>query len=190
MCGGKIVFECFGCWILPGVDSQRDGDINSFCHLKIWILDGMRRVFVPQTLCVRLYARVYLHGHFVPELAPTVRLYTGILTHSPSEFHYSDVIMGTMSSEITSLIIVYSTVYSGVDHKTSKLCLTGLCAGNSPVTGEFPAQMVSNAENVSIWWCHHVRCNSNITILLRDRFTGTCEVRGIINKSRTPRTHL
>ena len=25
--------------------------------------------------------------------------------------------------------------------ETSKLCVTGLCAGNSPVTGEFPAQM-------------------------------------------------
>ena len=34
--------------------------------------------------------------------------------------------------------------------KTSKLRVTGLCAGNSPVTGEFPAQMASNAENVSI----------------------------------------
>ena len=34
--------------------------------------------------------------------------------------------------------------------KTSKLCVTGLCAGNSPETGEFPAQMASNAENVSI----------------------------------------
>ena len=40
--------------------------------------------------------------------------------------------------------------------KTSKLCVTGLCAGNSPMTGEFPAQMASNAENVSIWWRHHV----------------------------------
>ena len=40
--------------------------------------------------------------------------------------------------------------------KTSKLHVTGLCAGNSPVTGEFPAQMASNAENVSIWWRHHV----------------------------------
>ena len=30
--------------------------------------------------------------------------------------------------------------------KTSKLRVTGLCAGNSPVTGEFPAQMVSNTE--------------------------------------------
>ena len=38
---------------------------------------------------------------------------------------------------------------------TSKLRVTGLCAGNSPGTGEFPAQMASYAENVSIWWRHH-----------------------------------
>ena len=39
--------------------------------------------------------------------------------------------------------------------KTSKLRVTDLCAGNSPVTGEFPAQRTGNAENVSIWWRHH-----------------------------------
>ena len=39
--------------------------------------------------------------------------------------------------------------------KTTKLRVTGLCAGNSPVPGEFPAQMASNAENVSIWWRDH-----------------------------------
>ena len=42
--------------------------------------------------------------------------------------------------------------------KTSKLRVTGLCAGNSPVTGKFPAQMASIAENVSIWWRHHADC--------------------------------
>ena len=39
--------------------------------------------------------------------------------------------------------------------KTPNLRVTGLCEGNSPVTGEFPAQRASNAENVSIWWRHH-----------------------------------
>ena len=39
--------------------------------------------------------------------------------------------------------------------KTSKLRVTGFCAGNSPGTGEFPAQMASYTENVSIWWRHH-----------------------------------
>ena len=64
--------------------------------------------------------------------------------------------MGTIASQITSLTIVYSTVYSDADKKKSKLRVTGLCVGNSPGTGEFPAQMASNAEIVSIWWCHHV----------------------------------
>ena len=39
--------------------------------------------------------------------------------------------------------------------KTSKLRVTGLCKGNSPVTGEFPVQRASHTENVSIWWRHH-----------------------------------
>ena len=34
--------------------------------------------------------------------------------------------------------------------KTSKLRVTGFCEGNSPVTGELPAERVSNAEIVSI----------------------------------------
>ena len=55
--------------------------------------------------------------------------------------------MGAMVSQITSLMIIYSTVYSRRrSKKTSKRRVTGLCAGNSPVTGEFPAQMASNAE--------------------------------------------
>ena len=38
---------------------------------------------------------------------------------------------------------------------TSNLRVTGLCVWNSPITGEFPAPMANNAENVSIWWRHH-----------------------------------
>ena len=34
--------------------------------------------------------------------------------------------------------------------KISKLRVTGLCAWNSPLTGELPAQVASNAENESI----------------------------------------
>ena len=57
--------------------------------------------------------------------------------------------MGAMASQITSLTIFYSKVYSGADQRKKKFRVTGLCAGNSPGTGEFPAQMASNAENVS-----------------------------------------
>ena len=41
--------------------------------------------------------------------------------------------------------------------KISKLRVTGPCEGNSPMTGEFPTQRASNAENVFIWWRHHVK---------------------------------
>ena len=65
--------------------------------------------------------------------------------------------MGVITSQITSLTIVFSTVYLDTDQKkTSKLRVTGLCAGNSPEAGEFTAQMASNEENFSIWWRHHV----------------------------------
>ena len=61
--------------------------------------------------------------------------------------------------------------------KTLKLRATGLCEGNSPVTGEFPTQRTSNAEYVSIWWRHHVNisaCNrhtsqyTNISVPIDD----------------------
>ena len=64
--------------------------------------------------------------------------------------------MGTIASLITSLTIVTQLfILLNRSKKTSNLRVTGLCAGNSPGTGEFPAQMASNAETFSIWWRHH-----------------------------------
>ena len=54
--------------------------------------------------------------------------------------------------------------------KTSKLCVTGLCARNSPGTGEFPAQMASNAEKVSIWWRHRDNFEKQGTLALGKSF--------------------
>ena len=41
--------------------------------------------------------------------------------------------------------------------KTSKIRVTGLCEGTSPVTSDVHAQRASNAENASIWWRYHVQ---------------------------------
>ena len=61
--------------------------------------------------------------------------------------------MSAMASQITwRLECFLNRLFGHRSKKTSKLRVTGLCVGNSPVTGEFPAQMASNAENVSIWW--------------------------------------
>ena len=65
--------------------------------------------------------------------------------------------MSTLESQITRLTIIYSTVYSGTDQrKHQSFTSLAFCAGNSPVTGEFPAQRASNAEmfpfdDVIIW---------------------------------------
>ena len=61
--------------------------------------------------------------------------------------HYNEIIMGTIASQITSLTIVYSTVYSDTDQRKHQ-------SSTPLVPGEFPAQMASYAENVSIWWRH------------------------------------
>ena len=50
---------------------------------------------------------------------------------------------------------LFNRLFGRRSKKTPKPRVTGLCAGNSPGTGEFPAQMASNAETVSIWWRHH-----------------------------------
>ena len=52
--------------------------------------------------------------------------------------------MRAMASQITSLTMVYSTVYSGADKRKRRI--NGLCEGNSSGTGEFPAQRAGNAE--------------------------------------------
>ena len=71
----------------------------------------------------------------------------------PSNFllHYDDVIMSAMTSQITSLTIVYSTVYSGPDEKNMK------SPHHWPLCGEFAGdrwipRAKGHAENVSIWW--------------------------------------
>ena len=81
--------------------------------------------------------------------------------------HYSDVIMSAMASQITSLMIVYSTIYPCTNQR-KRQCSVSLVF----VTSEFPVQRASNAENVSIWWCHHANskgsrlpANPNISAL-------------------------
>ena len=68
-----------------------------------------------------------------------------------SPFHDNDIIMSVMASQITSLTIVYSTVYSGTDQRKHQSSTSlAFCKGNSPVTGEFHTQRASNKEKVSI----------------------------------------
>ena len=66
---------------------------------------------------------------------------------------YCDVIMGTVASQITSLTIVHSTVYSdAIQRKHQSSASLAFVRGihRGPGTGEFLRRMASNAEDVSI----------------------------------------
>ena len=99
-----------------------------------------------------------------------------VTRNNDGSVHYSDVMMSTMASQITSLTSVYSAVYSGADQrKTTKLCVTGLCEVNSPVTGECPTQTASNPKNVMTSSYHaYVHHRASITYRNWYQYWGHC----------------
>ena len=71
-----------------------------------------------------------------------------IQSNAEGLIHYGDVIMSTMASQITSLTIVYSTVYSGADqrkHQSSASLVfvrgSHRCPVNSPLKGPVTRKM-------------------------------------------------
>ena len=72
--------------------------------------------------------------------------------------HYSDVITGTMASQITSLTRLFTQPFIQAQIIENIKALR-----HWPLWGEFTAQRASNVKNVSIWWRHHARaCSNNI----------------------------
>ena len=71
------------------------------------------------------------------------------------ELHYDDVIMTMIASQITSLTVVNSFIQTQMKENI-KAPRHWPLSGEFTGTGEFPAQRASYAENVSIWWRHHV----------------------------------
>ena len=66
--------------------------------------------------------------------------------------------MSAIASQITGVYIcLRRRLFRSRSKKASKLHVTGLYEGNSPVTGEFTIQRASNAENISFWWRHHAK---------------------------------
>ena len=72
-----------------------------------------------------------------------------------------------------------SRLFSHRSKNTSKFRVTSLWHQSSGslvfVTGEFPAQMASNAENASIWWRHHVKpCFHTMVTMHTDLWCHNC----------------
>ena len=113
--------------------------VKSILHLK-W--SRMRFQFTPPELL--LLSTDFIRGHVTFPIDSPISLQwrpnerDGVSNHQPHD-------------------CLLNPLFRHIWKKAPNLRVTGLCGGNSPMTGEFPAQKTSNAEKVSIiWWRHHV----------------------------------
>ena len=127
-------------------------EISTFSFKKMNVVSGMASIS-SRAQCVNfcLKNRLFIGCYLFTTSLPTTRcleqvvycmdvdgwgpVCNGACTGTPQttahwkvSLHYNDVIMSAMVSQITSLTIVHSSVYSRrASKKTSKLCVTGLC---------------------------------------------------------------
>ena len=135
-----------------------DVDLSSGLNTHGWIL----YIYI----YIHTYIYIYIHMHVLYSKKWNIHKHNSVINSSPPEQigrHFVDDIVtllwrhngrGSVSNHQPHDCLLNRLFRRG-SKKTSKLRVTGLCAGNSPGTGEFPAQMASNAENISIWWRHH-----------------------------------
>ena len=77
------------------------------------------------------------------------------LNNLPFAPRYSHVIMNEMASHIHGVSIVYSTLCSGADQRKHQSCAS-LASVRGIHMWLLNGQRASNADNVFIWWRHHV----------------------------------
>ena len=108
-------------------------------------------------------------------LLPHISVANEYTWHSSFATHYSDVIMGAMAYQITSLVIVYSTVYSGADQRkhqssASLAFVSGIhrwpvnspwlmsCFKESLIVSKGIANQLLNIKRVLVLWGYRYEC--------------------------------
>ena len=146
--------------------------INNLQHLLGVAIRGLKKytiyVIIVVTLCVthrHIFATMYsLYIIFIPGRVAIVSYLNDIVWSSECNKSWTanktslrwriNGHNGVSNHQPHDCLL--NSLFGRRSKKTSKFRVTGLCAGNSPGTGEVSAQMASNAENVSIWWRNHV----------------------------------
>ena len=80
---------------------------------------------------------------------------TNYFTGTDAISHYSHVIISVTEFQITGVSIFTQPFVQAQIKENMKAPRHSPMWGNSPMTGEFLAQVVSNAEIISIWWRHY-----------------------------------
>ena len=107
-----------------------------------------KRPWPPST---RRASSSFMMTHFRFRRGPVKLASTGAPLEENSEMRYNDVMMGTMTSQNTSLTIVYSTVYSGADQRKHKI------SESLALWGEFTDdRSIPRTKDQWRWKCFHL----------------------------------
>ena len=137
--------------------------VCSCCILHIMVLEKNITIFIPISILMseqnggryRRHFEIYWKENccvFIHIAANVVFVGPFDNKSSSLQWHHNEL-AGVSNHQPHDCLL--NRLFTRRSKKASKLRVAGLCARNSPGTGKFPAQMASNAENVSIWWRHH-----------------------------------
>ena len=137
-----------GCWCPNDARAMESAVITLTGHPGIFRFQPQQGKRIICSSCIIVFINItgYYHLYTLNYnlVAQSIRL-------RRRRYHY---IMSTMASQVTSPTIVYSTVYSDTDqrkHQSSASLAFARGFHRWPVNSPH-----NNAENVSIWWRHHV----------------------------------
>ena len=103
-------------------------------------------------MCTKIICKYHYTRGLVPTQYKAQYIHIYICDIAPFPYHYNDVIMSAIASQNHRHLDCLLNRLCRCRWKiASKLRVTGLCEGNPPVTGGFPSQKSSIAENISIW---------------------------------------
>ena len=133
-------------------------EANTVIILGMGSVNGRRRYKITFSFFVWVHTRMISETYMPVNLEKVFLLNIVVLSLSRNHkinvlLHYSDVIMDVIASQITSLTMI---PFIQTQIKAPRHWPLG--------TGEFPTQMASNAENVSIWWRHHDGPKPNVVV--------------------------
>ena len=136
LCLFKVGYTLVPLYIFTFSFASSHNFISLYLFLAVWLSIHLSLFLCPHTLShhVSLHFLITpMHGNSQSSLLWRHNGRDSVSNHQPHDY-------------------LLNRLFRRRSKKTSKLRVTGLFARNSPGTGEFPAQMARNAEDLSIWW--------------------------------------
>ena len=117
---GALMFSLICVWINGWVNNREADDLRRYrAHYDVTVMIGIK---APEDLCPVSAGTTTQRDRATMDQCETLEVWQyvsscSVRTSLVPPWHYSDVIMDAMPSQITSLTIVYSIVYSGADQR-------------------------------------------------------------------------